>query len=98
MINQRKNFIKPDWLIITIYILLAGFGIGNILSSSISGEEINLFEFNNLYSKQLVFFMISLLFAFLVMTIEVKFYERFASIFYVISIFVLLGVILKIHL
>ncbi len=91
MINQRRNFIKPDWLIITIYILLAGFGIGNILSSSISGEEINLFEFNNLYSKQLIFFMISLLFAFLVMTIEVKFYERFASIFYVISIFVLLG-------
>ena len=69
MINKRKNFIKPDWLIITIYILLAGFGIGNILSSSISGEEINLFEFNNLYSKQLVFFMISLFFAFLVMTI-----------------------------
>ena len=91
MINQRKNFIKPDWLIITIYILLAGFGIGNILSSSISGEEINLFEFNNLYSKQLLFFMISLFFAFLVMTIEVKFYERFASIFYLISIFVLLG-------
>ena len=91
MINQRKNFIKPDWLIITIYILLAGFGIGNILSSSISGEEISLFDFNNLYSKQLVFFMISLLFAFLVMTIEVKFYERFASIFYLISIVVLLG-------
>ncbi len=91
MINQRKNFIKPDWLIIIIYILLAGFGIGNILSSSISGEEIKLFEFNNLYSKQLLFFMISLLFAFLVMTIEVKFYERFASIFYLISIFVLLG-------
>ena len=91
MNNQRRKFIKPDWLIITIYILLAGFGIGNILSSSISGEEISLFEFNNLYSKQLVFFMISLLFAFLVITIEVKFYERFASIFYLISIVVLLG-------
>ena len=91
MINQRKNFIRPDWLIITIYILLAGFGIGNILSSSISGEEIKLFEFNNLYSKQLVFFMVSLMFAFIVMTIEVKFYERFASIFYLISIVVLLG-------
>ena len=91
MINQRKNFVKPDWLIITIYILLAGFGIGNILSSSISGEEISLFEFDNLYSKQLVFFMISILFAFLVMTIEVKFYERFASIFYLISIVILLG-------
>ena len=91
MINQRKNFIKPDWLIITIYILLSGFGIGNILSSSISGDDISLFEFNNLYSKQLVFFIISILFAFLVMTIEVKFYERFASIFYLISIVVLVG-------
>tara|TARA_S200000501_G_scaffold370146_1_gene410790 strand:- start:4350 stop:5630 length:1281 start_codon:yes stop_codon:yes gene_type:complete len=91
MINQRKNFIKPDWLIITIYILLAGFGIGNILSSSISGDDISLFEFNNLYSKQLVFFMISILFAFVVMTIEVKFYERFTSIFYLISIVVLVG-------
>jgi rod shape determining protein RodA len=35
--------------------------------------------------------MVSLMFAFIVMTIEVKFYERFASIFYLISIVVLLG-------
>ena len=40
MINQRKNFVKPDWLIITIYILLAGFGIGNILSSSIMEKKL----------------------------------------------------------
>ena len=48
MIGQRKNILKLDWVIIVIYFLLLGFGIGNILSSSISGEEINILDFSTL--------------------------------------------------
>ena len=90
MIGQRKNILKLDWVIILIYFLLLGFGIGNILSSSISGEEINIFDFSTLYSKQFFYALISIFFGFIAISIEVKFYERFSSIFYLISLFVLI--------
>jgi len=91
LIGQRKNILKPDWAIIIIYFLLLGFGIGNILSSSISGEEINFLDFSNLYSKQLFFAIISIVVGFLAIAIEVKFYERFSSIFYLISLIILIS-------
>ena len=89
MIGQRKNILRLDWVIILIYFLLLGFGIGNILSSSISGEEINIFDFSTLYGKQFLYSLISLFFGFIAISIEVKFYERFSSIFYILSVVIL---------
>ena len=86
MIAERKNILRLDWVIILVYFLLLGFGIGNILSSSISGEEINIFDFSTLYGKQFLYALISLFFGFIAISIEVKFYERFSSIFYILSI------------
>ena len=91
MINYRKNILKLDWVIILVYFLLLGFGIGNILSSSISGEEINFFDLSSLYGKQFFYAIISLFFGLIAILIEVKFYERFSSIFYLISIIVLIS-------
>ena len=90
MIGERKNILKLDWVIILLYFLLLGFGVGNILSSSISGEEVNFLDLSNLYSKQLLYALISIFLGFITLSIEVKFYERFSSIFYLISLIVLL--------
>ena len=90
MIGQRKNILKLDWVIILLYFLLLGFGVGNILSSSISGEEVNFLDLSNLYSKQLLYALISIFLGFIAISIAVKFYERFSSIFYLISLIVLL--------
>ncbi len=90
MIGQRKNILKLDWIIILVYLLLLGFGIGNILSSSISGEAINILDFSTLYSKQFFYALISIFLGFIAISIEVKFYERFSSIFYLISLIVLI--------
>jgi len=90
MIGQRKNRLKLDWIIISIYLLLVGFGVGNILSSSISGEEIYLFYFTKLYGKQFIYAFISLFVGFIVISIDVKFYERFSSLFYLLSLILLL--------
>lgn len=91
MIIQRKNFLRLDWIIISIYILLVGFGIGNILSSSISGEEVSILDLNTLYGKQFLFSVISIMIAFITIYIDVKFYEKFSSIFYFLSIIILLS-------
>ena len=90
MIGQRKNRLKLDWIIISIYLLLVGFGVGNILSSSISGEEIYLFDFTKLYGKQFIYTFISLFVGFIVISIDVKFYERFSSLFYLLSLILLI--------
>jgi rod shape determining protein RodA len=90
MIGQRKNRLKLDWIIISIYLLLVGFGVGNILSSSLSGEEIYLFDFTKLYGKQFIYTFISLFVGFIVISIDVKFYERFSSLFYLLSLILLI--------
>ena len=89
MIGQRKNRLKLDWIIISIYLLLVGFGVGNILSSSVSGEEIYLFDFTKLYGKQFIYAFISIFVGFIVISIDVKFYERFSSLFYLLSLILL---------
>jgi len=91
LIGQRKNILKLDWVIILIYFLLISFGVGNILSSSISGEEINFLDLSNLYSKQFFYAIISIFVGLLAITLEVKFYERFSSIFYLISLIILIS-------
>lgn len=91
MYSERKNIFKIDWTLVLVYIFLVGFGLANILSSSISGENISLFDFNTLYGKQFIFILLSLLVIIITLTIEVKFYERFSSIFYLVCIFFILG-------
>ena len=54
--------------------------------NSISGEEIYLFDFTKLYGKQFIYACISVFIAFIAISIDVKFFERFSSIFYIISI------------
>jgi len=91
MYSERKNIFKIDWTLFLVYIFLVGFGLANILSSSISRENISLFDFNTLYEKQFIFILLSLLVIIITLTIEVKFYERFSSIFYLVCIFFVLG-------
>ena len=94
MRSERKNFFKIDWILVMVYFFLICFGLANIISSSISGENISLLDFNTLYGKQFVFILISLVIIIISLTIEVKFYERFSSVFYLICILFVVGLFL----
>ena len=94
MRSERKNFFKIDWILVMVYFFLICFGLANIVSSSISGENISLLDFNTLYGKQFVFIIISLVIIIISLTIEVKFYERFSSVFYLVCILFILGLFL----
>jgi len=94
MHSSRKNIFRIDWVLVLVYIFLVGFGLANILSSSISGENISLLDFSSLYGKQFVFILTSVLVIIITLTIEVKFYERFSSIFYLVCIFFVFGLFL----
>ena len=92
-LNRTRNF-KIDWITIILFLLLVGFGWVNIFSASLSGEVSSYFDMGQPYGKQLVFIIFTIVLIILVLSIEAKFYERFASIIYLVSLLSLLGLFL----
>lgn len=73
-----------DWVCIVIYIALVFLGWLNIYSSSLSSTE-------GTYEKQAIFIALSVPLIFILLYIDGKFYEKYASIIFVISLLSLLG-------
>ena len=73
-----------DWICIIIYITLVIMGWLNIYSSSLSSPE-------DTYQKQLVFIVLTIPLIFIILSIDGKFYEKYASIIFGISLLSLLG-------
>ncbi|MGB1349606.1 MAG: rod shape-determining protein RodA [Flavobacteriaceae bacterium] len=73
------------------YLVLVIFGYFNILSASSGLEFSSYIDISKPFGKQLVFIGLSLILIFFILAIEAKFYERFASIIYLLSIISLLG-------
>ncbi|PHQ28180.1 rod shape-determining protein RodA [Leeuwenhoekiella nanhaiensis] len=92
MAINTRNRGTFDWLIIVLYLALVGIGWVNIISASIDPTETyDFFDMSNLYAKQLLFIGLSILLIIFILSLEAKFFERFASIIYVVSILSLLG-------
>ncbi|AJR03331.1 rod shape-determining protein RodA [Siansivirga zeaxanthinifaciens] len=91
MIRETHKYFKFDWITIIIFFLLVGFGWLNILSASHVGEEINYLDFSQPYGKQLLFIFLNFGLIILLLAIDAKFYERFSSIIYIISMLSLVG-------
>ena len=83
-----------DWPIIVIYLMLVFFGWLNIMSASHTGEITNFFDMSQPYGKQAVFILLALILIAITLSLEAKFYERFASIIYLISLLSLVGLFL----
>ena len=82
---------RIDWLTVLFYLLLITIGWVNIYSSTFTEAEPSIFNFGTLHGKQLFFIGVSLLAIIIVLALEASFYERFASVFYVIAMILLLG-------
>jgi rod shape determining protein RodA len=92
MTSQRepKGF-RLDWITIVLFLLLVGFGWLNILSASHQGEVTNYFDMEQPFGKQALFIILTIGLIVLTLAIEAKFYERFASIIYFVSLLSLVG-------
>lgn len=90
----RSLFTRVDWLTILIYILLVAIGWSNIYSSTFSEESASIFNFSELYGKQLFFIGVSFISIIIILALEASFYERFSSLLYMISMVSLLGLFL----
>ena len=89
--QREGRRLKFDWTTIILFLLLVGFGYLNILSASSNGEITSYWDFSTSYGKQLIFIMFTLVLIVLILAVEAKFYERFASVIYIISMLSLAG-------
>ncbi|MBO3099555.1 rod shape-determining protein RodA [Gelidibacter pelagius] len=83
-----------DWITIALFLLLVGFGWLNIMSASHTGEIVSYFDMNHPYGKQSVFIIFTFVLIILILALDAKFYERFTSVIYFLSIVSLLGLFL----
>jgi len=88
---NRLSILKYDLVSITLYIGLVSFGIINIYSSSFNGSSISLFDLSSIVGKQVIFFFLSLVVFIFILFTRNKFFDNSASIVYLLSIILLLG-------
>jgi rod shape determining protein RodA len=89
--GDYKRNVQLDWLTIFSYIALVAIGWINIYSASLSESAQGFFDFNQIYFKQLIFIGSSIVLIIFILAIDSKFYERFSSIIYLVSLASLLG-------
>ena len=94
MVRETNRHFKFDWITIILFFLLVGFGWLNILSASHTGLDINYFDFSQPFGKQLIFIFLTFGLVILLLAIDAKFYERFSSIIYILSMLSLVGLFL----
>lgn len=82
--NQKDSTNRIDKICFGIYITLVIMGWLNIYSSSLSSTE-------NTYEKQLIFIILTVPLLFVILTVEAKIFEKYAVVFFIISILSLLG-------
>jgi rod shape determining protein RodA len=91
-LRQEKNniFAGIDWLLVFLYMILVGFGWLNIFAASKTEENHEILDFSTKYGKQILWISLSVPLIISILFFNSKFYEKFASILYLISIFSLL--------
>src|SRR5690606_23606544 len=87
----KRPFGRIDWLTVILYAILVFIGWINIYSTTQSEAHGGILDFSTLYGKQLIFIGLAGLGILVALFVESSFFERFASIFYIVSIVLLLG-------
>ena len=83
-----------DWLSVIIYTALLIMGWLNIYSSSLPIETSNVFDFSEFYGKQLLFIIFTVPLIIVILSVDGKFYEKYATIIFAISLVLLAGLFL----
>lgn len=83
-----------DWVLILIYLALVAIGWISIYATTYEVGTTSFFSLSYLYFKQLLWIGFGIVLIVLILSLEVKFLERFASIFYIAALVLLLGLFL----
>ncbi|MFQ3296269.1 MAG: rod shape determining protein RodA [Polaribacter sp.] len=94
--RQEGNniFEGVDWLLVMLFVILVSFGWLNIYAASKTDEVIDLLSFSTKYGKQLIFVGLTIPLIIIILFFNGKFYERFSSVLYIVSLLALFGLFL----
>ncbi len=84
--EQNNIFANIDWILVFLYVALISFGWVNIFAASKTEENHEILDFSTKYGKQLIWIGLSLPLVIIILFFNSKFYEKYASIFYMISL------------
>jgi len=87
--RDQKITNSIDWITIFIYFGLLIIGWLNLYSTTV--VDTTVFDFSLEYGKQLIFILLSFVIILTLLSFSAKIYENYAIIFYIIGIFMLLG-------
>lgn len=90
---SQRTFFQLDWVSILLVILLIGFGWGNIYSTTVTDVNADVLDFSKIYGKQILWIILGFFLVIIILSIEVKFYERFANVIYLVAILSLVGLL-----
>jgi len=88
--RSASRDVKFDWLTILLFAALVIVGWINIYSASLSEIGGVFVDFEQIYFKQIIWIGLSIILIIFILALDAKFYERFASIIYLISLALLL--------
>ena len=88
------NIKKIDWISLAILSLLVLLGLINIYSATHTDLLESAFSLKYPFGKQCLFVFISIIIFFLIQTLPFKFFEKFSSVLYILSILSLIGLFL----
>jgi len=81
-----------DWISVFIFIILVVMGWLNIYSSSLSlAEDTSILDLSQFYGKQLLSIGLTIPLIFIVLSVDGKFYEKFAGVIFIIGLLSLAG-------
>lgn len=92
---RSKNIIgKFDIWLLLIYLALVTVGLLSIYAAAHNDNHPAIYDLSQNYGKQLLFIGISLVVGYLILLVDAKFFNTFAYVFYALSIFLLILVLL----
>ena len=92
--EQNNIFAGIDWILVVIFVILVIFGWLNIYSASKTDQDVELLNFSTKHGKQLLFICLTIPLIIGILFFNSKFYEKFSSILYIVSLVFLIGLFL----
>lgn len=90
-LTNQSVISNVDWLTIFVYAILVILGWVNIYSASLPLESTSIFDLNQIYGKQILFIGLTIPLIIVLLSIDAKFFEKYAIVFYAVGIISLLG-------
>ena len=83
-----------DWITVLLYFVLVFMGWANIYAAVYNEDHISILDISQRYGKQLLWITIALILIIAILIVDSNFYENFAYLIYIATIFLLITVLL----